>query len=251
MISRSERARRSANWTKIQCGLADPLQLPAMSLTPVRMTIRGTRLFLHLPTQLSDALREHLGAAPSADFLTAVQEDLLDLAATWRRVGRERDVVVFLDEADDAALHRVARRGLTPVRGVTSRELMRQRARKALGDCRVVVVLDQPAPDYSLSAIDSLFRRALEGIATVADLSGDWLGLGVCEGHKAVLDEGTSLSALVERARLRAIPVHPLAPSGRLDDARDLEALRFRILERRARAPRSRRVLLALDAAER
>ena len=36
-----------------------------------------------------------------------------------------------------------------------------------------------------------------------------------------------------------------------LDDARDLEALRFRILERRARAPRSRRVLLALDAAER
>ena len=80
----------------------------------------------------------------------------------------------------------------------------------------------------------------------MADLSGDWQAWG-CAKVIAVLDEGT-LSVLVEREG-RELQV--LAPSGRLDDARDLEALRFRILERRARAPRSRRVLLALDAAER
>ena len=209
------------------------------------MTMRGTSLILRLPTELAEPLREHLGASVASNLLVAIQEDLLDLVATWRRVGREREVIVFLEGDDSQVVHRVARRGLTTERGEATKGTMRQRARRSLGDHRVVAVLDRPVPDYGLAEIDSLFRRAHEGLAVVADLDGDWMALGVSATHRDVLDKGESLVDFVERARLMDIAVHPLVPKGRLDSADELTALNYRIRERRSRAPRSRRFLMS------
>ena len=207
--------------------------------------MRGTSLILRLPTRLSEPLVEHLGLPAADALLVAIQEDLLDLVATWRRVGREREVVVFLDGDDALVVHRVARRGLTTERSKATKDVMRQRARRALGDHRVVGVLDRPVPDYGLSEIDSLFRRAHEGLAVVADLDGGWMALGVSAANREVLDEGDSLVHFVERARLMDVAIHPLSPKGRLDSADELKALDYRIRERRARAPRSRRFLMS------
>ena len=209
------------------------------------MTMRGTSLILRLPTRLAEPLVEHLGGSAADALLVAIQEDLLDLVATWRRVGREREVIVFLDGDDTLVVHRVARRGLTTERGKATRDVMRQRARRALGDHRVVGVLDRPVPDYGLADIDSLFRRAHEGLAVVADLDGGWMALGVSAANRDVLDEGESLVHFIERARIMDIAVHPLVPKGRLDSAEELKALDYRIRERRARAPRSRRFLMS------
>ena len=207
--------------------------------------MRGTSLILRLPTRLSEPLVEHLGLPAADALLVAIQEDLLDLVATWRRVGREREGVVFLDGDDALVVHRVARRGLTTERSKATKDVMRQRARRALGDHRVVGVLDRPVPDYGLSEIDSLFRRAHEGLAVVADLDGGWMALGVSAANREVLDEGDSLVHFVERARLMDVAIHPLSPKGRLDSADELKALDYRIRERRARAPRSRRFLMS------
>ena len=209
------------------------------------MTMRGTSLILRLPTVLAEPLVEHLGASVATDLLVAIQEDLLDLVATWRRVGRERDVIVFIDGDDSQVIHRAARRGLTIERGEATQDVMRQRARRALGDHRVVAVLDRPVADYALADIDSLFRRAHEGLAVVADLDGGWMALGVSASNREVLDAGESLVDFVERARLMDVAVHPLIPKGRLDSPDELAALDYRIRERRSRAPRSRRFLSA------
>lgn len=207
--------------------------------------MRGTSLILNLPTDLAESLSGALGQETSEHLVVAIQEDLLDLAATWRRVGREREVIVLVDHDDDAALHRVARRGLTAERGSGEKDLLCKRAIRALGNHRVVAVLDRPSPDYALADVDSLLRRAHEGFAVVADLDGDWMAFGVSTEHRTVLDGGESLDAFVEQALLLDVAIHPLVPRGRIDSEASLSALDMRIQTRRARAPRSRRFLLA------
>jgi hypothetical protein len=209
------------------------------------MGMRGTSLILNLPTHLAETLSGALGQETAEHLVVAIQEDLLDLVATWRRVGREREVVVLVDHGDDAALHRVARRGLTAERGSGEKDVLRKRALQALGNHRVVAVLDRPSPDYALTDVDSLLRRAHEGFAVVADLDGDWMALGVSSEHRAVLDGGASLEAFVEHALLLDVSIHALVPRGRIDSETALAALDMRIKTRRARASRSRRFLLA------
>ena len=78
------------------------------------MMSRGTCLLLHLSTTVPSGLESSLGSMSGAAFVQAVHEDLLDMVSTWRRVGREREVVVLLDGDDDAAMRRVALHSFPP-----------------------------------------------------------------------------------------------------------------------------------------
>ena len=207
------------------------------------MMSRGTCLLLHLSTTVPAGLESALGSLNGESFVQAVHEDLLDMVSTWRRVGREREVVVLLDGDDDAAMRRVARRGLVAEPGHVTRAQLAQRAVKSLANSKVVAVIDCPPPDFAIAMVDRLVRKAREGLAVVADLDGEWLAFSMEAQSRGVLDGGPSLEMMSAHARLAGIALHPMTPSGRLDSVAELHALGLRFREQRARAPRSRRVL--------
>ena len=211
------------------------------------MSIRGTSLLLRLSTAVPEGLGKAFGGTTGEELLAALHEDLLDMISTWRRVGREREVVVLLDANDDAAMRRSARRGLTTETGFVTDAQLIGRVQLALSTHRVVAVLDQPAPDFALADVDRLVRKAHEGIALVADLEGGWTAFALDASAREVLGTSGEIGEIVECARLEDVVIHALTPMGRIDRRDELEALSFRIDQQRARAPRTRRFLAALD----
>jgi hypothetical protein len=207
------------------------------------MSIRGTGLLLHLSTAVPAGLAERFEGVAAQEFVAALHEDLLDMASTWRRVGRERHVVVLLDCDEDAAMRRIARRGLTAEVGYVQKSQLVERVIKALSSHRTVAVLDQPPPDFALVDIDRLLRRAGEGLAFSADLDGDWAAFALANTAVQVLSAGADLASFVAEARLADVALHPMTPLGRIDSESELLALGLRIRERRARAPRMRRLV--------
>jgi hypothetical protein len=188
-------------------------------------------------------LAERFDGVSAQAFVAALHEDLLDMASTWRRVGRERQVVVLLDGDEDAAMRRIARRGLVAEAGYFKKSQLVERVVKALSSHRIVAVLDQPPPDLALVDIDRLMRRAPEGLAFIADLDGDWAALALDNSARPVLAVGADLMSIVAEARLSDVALHPMTPFGRIDSEEELSALVLRISKRRARAPRMRRLL--------
>ena len=210
------------------------------------MSNRGTSLLIRLESVVPKGLVEVFSGAAGEQFVSAIQEDLLDMVSTWCRVGREREVVVLLDHPNEAALHRAARRGLMVEAGFLQSAQLIGRVRKALSAHRVVAVLDQPSPDFALADVDRLIRKAHEGLAVAADLDGGWTAFALDTTVQGVIADEGEIGALVERARLKDVVIHALTPTGRIDSEEELKALGFRIEHKRARAPRTRRLLIEM-----